>query len=58
MAAVFLRETFEDAQCFPDIFGLGPINKARAPAVIPSVLAAGGAMQIQQQLQAISLAFI
>ena len=56
MFSIFLRETFEDAQGLLDVFGvLRPVDWPAPPAVVPAVLTARRAMQIQKQFQAIAL---
>src|ERR1700722_5811897 len=57
MVSVFLPEAFEDAQRFLDVVRIfWPVNRPASPAVIPPILAARRAVQIQQKLQAIPAA--
>jgi len=56
MFSVFLRETFQDAQGFLDVLRiLRPVDWPAPPAVVPAVLTARRAVQIQKQFQAIAL---
>src|SRR5271154_4204 len=59
MVPVFLPEAFEDAQRFLDVMRIfWPVNRPASPAMIPTILAARGAVQIQQKFQAILAALL
>ena len=59
MLSVFLGEGFQHARGLRNVLRiLVPVDGAAAPAVVPAILAARRTVQIQQQLQAVTLAGI